>query len=153
MGIPILRGNYLIRIIHRRGGRVEGGTAKRCPVLPPRTGRADFPHPALMVSFVLTHSWAHPIGVRHSLGLGAEGVLPGNSDLGSSCFRAIPSGSLGSTGITPLHRYYGPIRLLACHAGWLCLPIRRPRLPAGTRGLSVPDLVFRHAPSPSTPES
>ena len=39
-------------------GRVEGGTANSCPVLPPRTGRAGFPHPALMVSFFLTHSWA-----------------------------------------------------------------------------------------------
>src|SRR5579864_1343196 len=53
--------------------------------------------------------------------------------------RWIPSGLLGSTGITPLHRYYEPIRLLTRHRGM--------------RGLSVPEVVCRHAPSPLTPES
>ena len=75
------------------------------------------------------------------------------SDLPSSYIRLIPSGSLGSTGITPLHGYYGPIRLLARHTRWLWIPTRRLQSPAGVRGLSVPDLVCRHAPSPSTPGS
>src|SRR6185437_5071668 len=44
------------------------------------------------------------------------------SDLPSSYIGFIPSGPLGSTGVTPLHRYYGPIRLPARHAKqWLCL--------------------------------
>lgn len=77
--------------------------------------------------------------------------------LSSSYFRSIPSGLLGSrqaspplTGITPLLSYYEPIRLPTLPVPWLCLS-NEPHNDAW--GLSVPDLVCRHAPSPSTPRS
>jgi hypothetical protein len=61
---------------------------------------------------------------------------------------------LRSTGITPLPRYYEPVRLPAEAVGQLWIPIRRC---AGFRALrrvsQDPRPVCRHAPSPITPSS
>jgi hypothetical protein len=82
-----------------------------------------------------------------------SGVCPCNRASLPLTWAFIPSGPLRSTGVTPLHRYYGPIRLPARHNSWLCLPTERLHSPADMRGLSVPDPVFRYAPSSLTPES
>ena len=62
----------------------------------------------------------------------------------------LPAGPLRSTGITPLLRYYGPLRLPPRLAFRLCLPVGV-LLPG--RVSQVPRLFFRRTPSPFTPES
>jgi putative transposase len=62
----------------------------------------------------------------------------------------LPVRPLRSTGITPLLRYYGPLRLLAGLRQRLCLPAAV-LLPVQVS--QVPRLFFRRTPSPSTPES
>ncbi len=69
----------------------------------------------------------------------------------SSGLSVIPSGPLGSADITPLLRYYGPIRLPANTRGMVMSSHPALGFSPGLRSLSVPDLVCRHAPSPSTP--
>ena len=80
------------------------------------------------------------------------------SGLSSSYIRLIPSGPLGSAGVTPRHGrglrlplgYYGPIRLPTLPAPRLCLPDGPHNV---AWGLSVPGLIVRHAPPLLTPGS
>ena len=62
---------------------------------------------------------------------------------------------LRSTGITPLLRYYGPLRLPLRFACRLCLPLGVLPLGGPPRFLCQIHLalIFRRTPSPSTPES
>jgi hypothetical protein len=62
---------------------------------------------------------------------------------------------LGSTDIAPLHRYYGPLRLPAAAAREVMdsLPALSPHHRGAPRRISqVPASLFRHAPSPITPD-
>jgi len=61
---------------------------------------------------------------------------------------------LSSTGITPLRRDYGPVRLPADADGALWIPRRRCAVARARRRVSQdPRLICRHAPSPLTPGS
>ena len=75
------------------------------------------------------------------------------ADLSSSCSSSIPAGPLRSTGVTPLHRYYGPVRIPARPTGRLWIPSRRSGNDPGVSGLSGSWLILRNVPSPFTPGS
>ena len=61
---------------------------------------------------------------------------------------------LRSTGVTPLRRYYEPVRLPAEAAAWLCIPtaVAAHRTPHPRRVSQVPRLLCRRALSPLTPD-
>ena len=72
----------------------------------------------------------------------------------SSSYRNMSSARpLGSTGVTPLLRYYGPLRLPSGPPHRLCLPAARwsLALPPG-RASQAPRLICPRALSPPTPE-
>ena len=59
----------------------------------------------------------------------------------------------GSVGVTPLPRYYGPLRLPTGPPRWLCLPTARWSLALPPcRASQAPRLIFPRALSPTTPE-
>jgi hypothetical protein len=67
----------------------------------------------------------------------------------------LPVRPLCSTGITPLLRSYGPLRLPARTAPWLCIPSGRwgpVTLSPPCRVSQVPRLIYPCALSPTTPE-
>src|ERR1700689_4202269 len=60
---------------------------------------------------------------------------------------------LGSSGVTPLPRYYGPLRLPSGPLPRLCLPAARWSLPLPPKRVSqAPQPSFPRALSPTTPE-
>ena len=73
----------------------------------------------------------------------------------SSYRNMLPVRPLCSTGVTPLPRSYGPLRLPARAAPWLCIPSGRSgsvALPRPCRVSQVPRLIYSCALSPTTPE-
>jgi hypothetical protein len=78
--------------------------------------------------------------------------------LSSSCGNTFSAGSLRSTGVTPLPRYYGPLRLpIRPMSGYVFPPLVEHPPPTGgrppDRASQVPWLVCRCPPSSITPES
>ena len=136
-----------------------------CP--PPRqTGRADFPHPAFAGTFLCDAftGFCFRACRSHSTSLASRGVFA-MSWAGSSrptnhrsrlfeSVRLLPR-PLGSTGITPLHRYYGPLRLPGLQPaayGFAAALASRCAMPVA--GISQP--AQTHLPCalpPSTPEN
>ena len=72
----------------------------------------------------------------------------------SSSYRIMFSARpLRSTGVTPLPRYYGPLRLPTGPPRRLCIPAERwPLSPPPRRASQAPRLIFPRALSPTTPE-
>ena len=84
---------------------------------PRRTGRADLPHPALPDPLGPRHARVAPLGRAPSPHLRREvlsrsGGFPKRSSSASDEGMS-PVGALRSTGVTPLRRYYDPLRLLS----------------------------------------
>jgi hypothetical protein len=109
-----------------------------------------------MVSFLLKRSWQHQLALRYSSGreradYSVVAGQPCKSVRSFSCLGMTPSGSLCSAGITPLHRYYGPIRLPANPHETVMSSCPALGFAPHSRGISVPDSFFQHAPSFTTP--
>jgi hypothetical protein len=134
--------------------------------LPPRrTGRADFPHPALTQTLAAQQYASRKADLAGPPSLGLRWELCPTSRLGSvgglSSKRnshpltqrvCVPAPSLH--GRYPLLRYYGPVRLPIGAAPELCFPRRRWSSSRPPRRVSqVPRLIFPRVLSPSTPES
>jgi hypothetical protein len=143
----------------------------RVSLSPRHTGRADFPHPAFPDTLAIgmrKEVTARPLAPclafwlswclrRASFGgrgrVSVVGPSLAQSALPSSYASTYLAGSLRSTGITPLPRYYEPRRLPAgavrtvmrSSRRWVVYPLRRVS--------QVPPLIVRRTPSPGTPES
>jgi hypothetical protein len=123
---------------------------------PRQTGRADFPHPACPEILVDEHARRHLRLDHQSVRASDAGLSPlwaeAKTEHASSCTHASPAGSLRSTRVTRLRRYYEPLRLPTQPSRGYSFP--RFVTSQGT----APDLsgswrVCRYPPSPTTPES
>ena len=94
---------------------------------------------------------------RHRLSCGCPSFRSGiliQAAFSSSSRSMLTVRPLGSTGVTPLLRYYGPLRLPAGPLPRLCLPSVRWSLSLPPDRVSqAPRLLFPRALSPTTPEA
>ena len=140
-----------------------------CDSFPPhRTGRADFPHPALLKALSQKRAQRQPAWLMAQIlsqrrefhrpcRIFRRGTIKVQAALLSYRQNHASVRPLGSIPVTGLPRYYGPLRLPMTASRWLCLPTSTrdltcvQSLPHGVS--QVPRLIFRHALPPSTPES
>src|SRR5580698_1995836 len=118
---------------------------------PLQTGLADFPHPACPDPLTPRHSLVTQLGCGARAQLSQEVLFRSRvSPSGPpSLFRPMcPAGVLGSTGVTPLPRYYDPLRLPTWPTGSYGFPsVVDPVTRPPSRVSQVPVLICRRPPS------
>jgi hypothetical protein len=122
---------------------------------PLQTVHADFPHTACPDPLLPRHAPVSQLGRGSRAQLSQEVLFRSRvSPSGPpSLFRPMgPAGALRSTGVTPLHRYYGPLRLPTWPTGGYGFPsVVDPDTGSPSRASQVPALICRRPPSRITP--